>query len=300
MNGIFSDIRKNKIGYLLIAPAIICMLMMSVYPLISGIVMSFQNNNMIQASSGNIGKFIGFRNYGKLFKNDEMFFKSLINTGVWVFFNFIFQMFLGTTAALLLNSKFKLRPVYRTFVLIPWIVPSVVAALNWRWMYDSKNGIINILLQRMGFIDEGITWLGEISTAMPAVIVESIWKGTPFVMLLILAGLQTIPKDMDEAAYIDGAGRFRTLISVTLPYIKESILIAGILTIIHTINNFNAIWLMTAGGPLGSTEILFTYAYRKAFMQYDFGVSASISTIIFSIVAVLTFFYIRIMKWGKE
>ena len=300
MKSIWTEIRKNKLGYILIAPALLCVLMMSVYPLVSGIVMSFQNNNMLTASSGTIGKFVALRNYIRLFNRDDMFFKSLANTGIWVFFNFIFQMILGTTAAVLLNSEFKIRPLYRTMVLIPWVVPSVVAALNWRWMYDSKNGIINIILQKMGIIDTGITWLGEISTAMPAVIVESIWKGTPFVMLLVLAGLQTIPKDMDEAAYIDGAGRFRTLIHITLPYIKDSILIAGILTIIHTINNFNAIWLMTAGGPLGSTEILFTYAYRKAFMQYDFGVSAAISSIIFSIVAVLTLIYIRVMKWGKE
>jgi multiple sugar transport system permease protein len=166
-------------------------------------------------------------------------------------------------------------------------------------MYDPRNGIINILLIKFGILSRSITWLGEPSMALYAVILESIWKGTPFVMLLVLAGLQTLPGEIHEAAVIDGANRFQTLTLITLPYIKDSILIAGILTIIHTINNFNAVWLMTMGGPLNSTEILFTHAYKKAFMQYDFGVSASVSTLIFLVIAVLTLIYIRIMKWDK-
>lgn len=294
-----SRLKRDLPGYILIAPAVIGILLMSLYPLLSGISMGFQENNMMNASSGNLGQFVGLANYKKLL-GDEVFYRCLRNTLIWVVFNFVFQMLLGITSALLLNAKLKCRPLFRTLVLIPWIVPSVVAALNWRWMYDSKNGIINILLMKLGIISEGVTWLGEISTALPAVIIESIWKGTPFVMLLILAGLQSIPSDMYEAAALDGAAKPQILFRITLPYIKDSMMIAGILTIIHTINNFNAIWLMTAGGPLDSTQILYTYAYQKAFMHYDFGVSSAISTLIFLIIAVLTVVYISLMKWGDD
>lgn len=272
---------------------------MAVYPLLSGIVMSFQEKNMIKAGSGSIGGFVGLANYAALLK-DETFALSLKNTLVWTAANLILQMALGITAALLLNEKIRMRLFFRVSVLIPWIVPSVVAALNWRWMYDAKGGIINIILIKAGFIDKGINWLGEISSSMPAVIIESVWKGMPFVMLLILAGLQTIPLDIYEASRIDGANRFQTLIMITLPFIKNSILIAGILTTIYTINNFNAIWLMTAGGPLNSTEILFTYAYKKAFLQYDFGASAAISTIIFAIIAILTLAYTKLLQGGED
>lgn len=293
------DLKRNYPGYLLIAPAVIGIALISVYPLVSGIVTSFQDKNMMEAASGGIGKFIGLENYTALFK-DEVFLKSVTNTFTWTISNLVLQMILGVVAALLLNTRLKARFFYRTAVLIPWIVPSVVAALNWRWMYDPKNGIINIVLVKLGMIPEGIAWLGELPTAMPAVILESVWKGMPFVMLLILAGLQTIPEDIYEAAVIDGATRFQTLMRITLPYIKDTLLIAGILTTIHTINNFNAIWLMTAGGPLDSTEILFTYAYKKAFLQYDFGASAAISTIIFVLISILTMAYIKLLKWGEE
>ncbi len=295
----YSNMKKNLLGYFLIAPAVLGILLMTIYPLISGVLMSFQEKNMVKSGAGVIGDFVGFTNYIALFK-DEVFLLSLKNTAVWTISNLVLQMLLGVITALLLNQKLKVRLLYRVSVLIPWIVPSVVAALNWRWMYDSKNGIINILLIKAGVITNGITWLGETSSAMPAVIIESVWKGMPFVMLMVLAGLQTIPLDMYEAAHIDGANRFQILTKITIPFIKDSILIAGILTTIYTINNFNAIWLMTAGGPLDSTEILFTYAYKKAFLQYDFGSSAAISTIIFIIIVLLTTIYTRLLKKGGK
>ncbi len=295
----YSNMKRNLLGYFLIAPAVLGILLMTIYPLISGVLMSFQEKNMVKSGAGVIGDFIGFTNYLALFK-DEVFLLSLKNTAVWTISNLVLQMLLGVITALLLNQKLKARLLYRVSVLIPWIVPSVVAALNWRWMYDSKNGIINILLMKAGLITNGVTWLGETSSAMPAVIIESVWKGMPFVMLMVLAGLQTIPLDMYEAAHIDGANRFQILTKITIPFIKDSILIAGILTTIYTINNFNAIWLMTAGGPLDSTEILFTYAYKKAFLQYDFGSSAAISTIIFIIIVLLTTIYTRLLKKGDK
>ncbi len=295
----YSNMKRNLLGYFLIAPAVLGILLMTIYPLISGVLMSFQEKNMVKSGAGVIGDFIGFTNYIALFK-DEVFLLSLKNTAVWTISNLVLQMLLGVITALLLNQKLKARLLYRVSVLIPWIVPSVVAALNWRWMYDSKNGIINILLMKAGLITNGVTWLGETSSAMPAVIIESVWKGMPFVMLMVLAGLQTIPLDMYEAAHIDGANRFQILTKITIPFIKDSILIAGILTTIYTINNFNAIWLMTAGGPLDSTEILFTYAYKKAFLQYDFGSSAAISTIIFIIIVLLTTIYTRLLKKGDK
>ncbi len=287
--------RNDWKGYLLIAPAVLGMLAVALYPLLNGISLSFLHYNLLNMSGASFGKFSGLGNYRAIF-GDEVFRKALGNTLVWTVSNLGLQLGIGILTALVLNKKLFFRPFFRLMILIPWVMPSVVAALTWRFLYDAKIGIVNLFLVKTGLIPQAQAWLGNIGTALPAVILESVWKGMPFCMIMVLAALQGIPEELYEAARIDGAGKLQVFRSITLPMVRSTIAITSILTTIWTINNFNAIWLMTQGGPLNATEILFTYAYRKAFMHYDFGLSSAISTIIFALIAGLTAVYVKMAK----
>jgi multiple sugar transport system permease protein len=263
-----------------------------VYPVLDGIRISLMRMKLTSTSDP---RYVGLDNYVDLFQDDKFWF-TLRTTAIWTVANLVAQLVLGLALAVLLNEQLKARGLYRSIALIPYIVPSVAAALIWRWMYDGSAGIINAVLLRLGVIDSYQQWLGEISTAMPAVIIESVWKGTPFVMILLLAGLQTIPPEYYEAASIDGASAWQRFLQITLPLLRPSLAVATILTTVYTVNNFNAIWLMTQGGPLGSTEILFTWAYKLAFDRFDFGMAATVSVVLFGILAILAAIYIFLVE----
>lgn len=290
--------KKNYPGYLLVIPTFLAIVLLAIYPLIHGISIGFKNYALVKSADLSFNTFCGFANYEAMFSQPE-FWQAFKNTVVWTVSNVGLQVLLATLASLVLNRDLKFRSFFRTAALIPWAVPSVIAALVFKFIYDSETGLLNIVLRAIGVIHAPVSWLGNIETSLAAVTVESIWKGTPFVMIFILAALQGIPGELYESAAIDGANGFQTFFQVTLPLIKEPLAIATILTTIGTINNFNAIWLMTQGGPLGSSEILFTYAYRKAFIAFDFGQSSAISTIIFLMILMLTFAYSKLIV-GKE
>ena len=289
------DIRKNRAGYLLIAPAVLGILLLSVYPLARGIYISFLNYDMTKAASKSFGTFAGLGNYIKVFAS-SIFQKSLWNTAVWTVVNLVFQVIFALIAALVLNESFHGRSVARTCAMIPWAIPSAVSALVFSAVFDTNIGVVNVVLQALHIIDSPVAWLGNISTAMPTVIVANIWKSTPFLMIFILAALQGVSPDMYESAAIDGAGKIKRFLSITMPSIKEPMAVAVILNAISILNNFNAVWLLTMGGPLYSTEIMYTHAYRLAFIEYKFGNSAAVSTMLFLIIVVLTLVYIKMIS----
>jgi multiple sugar transport system permease protein len=262
------------------------------YPLADGFRISLMRMRLTSPAEP---RFVGFDNYLNLFR-DEEFWSTLRTTAVWTCSNVVAQIVLGLALALLLNERLRARGLYRSIALIPYVVPSVAAALIWRWMYDGSSGIINALLLKLGLIDAYRPWLGEVGTALPAVIVESVWKGTPFVMIMLLAGLQTIPPEYYEAGAVDGASAWDRFRDITLPLLRPTLAVATILTTVYTVNNFNAIWLMTQGGPLGSTEILFTWAYKVAFDRFDFGMAATISVVLFGILAIFAAVYIFLVE----
>lgn len=294
--GLPAKIRQHLLGYLLLVPVIIVMGLVIVVPVLQGIRISFQSFRLTRP---NDVRFNGFDNYAAVFR-DEVVWTAARNTAVWTVTNVVVQIILGTAIALLLNERLRGRGVFRSIVLIPWIVPSVAAALIWRWMYDGSAGIVNAVLYKLGIIDDYVAWLGNVGTAMPAVILESIWKGTPFVMIMILAGLQALPGDLFEAAAIDGASAFKRFRSITLPLLRPTLAIATILTTVGTVNNFNAIWLMTQGGPLHSTEILFTHAYKVAFTEFDFGEAAAIAVILFLLLMLPAAIYLFLVERGED
>lgn len=278
--------KKNKTGYMLIAPAMLAVLLLAIYPMVYGVFFSFFEYDLMNVHRS----FIGLQNYIKVVKSG-VFQQALGNTLVWTFFNVSFQLVIAMVVALALNEKMACRNFFRTSIMVPWAIPSVIAVLTFRFLYDSKLGVTNLLLQALGIIDKPVSWLGNIGTAMPAIILESIWKGMPFVLIFILAALQTIPHDIYESCQLDGANGIQRFFRITLPMVKETVGIAAILTTIGTINNFNTVWLLTKGGPLNRTEILFTLAYRKGFVEYNFGTASAVSVIIFLIIMVLTKLY---------
>lgn len=284
--------REQLTGYALLLPTLAVLALVIVYPVVDGIRISLMRMRLTSTSEP---RYVGLDNYLDLF-GDDKFWSTLRTTTVWTVSNVVAQLVLGLALAVLLNEQLKARGLYRSIALIPYIVPSVAAALIWRWMYDGSAGIINAILLRLGVIDSYQQWLGEISTAMPAVIIESVWKGTPFVMILLLAGLQTIAPEYYEAAAIDGASAWQRFLQITLPLLRPSLAVATILTTVYTVNNFNAIWLMTQGGPLGSTEILFTWAYKLAFDRFDFGMAATVSVVLFGILAIFAAIYIFLVE----
>lgn len=283
--------KNYRLGVLLITPALLCIACVIVYPLLRGTWMSFLNLNLLRQGDGS---FIGLGNYRAIFA-DKYFPKALWNTVVWTVWNVVLQVALGLLIASLLNTKLRGRGVYRTLSMIPWIIPSVVSALTWRWMFDWSNGIINAIALRWGLIEEAQAWLGTPATAMPAVVVASIWKGLPYVTVMLLAALQPIPPELYESASIDGANGWQKFYHVTIPMIRRTLAVATVLTTVFTVNNFNAIWLMTQGGPLFSTEILFTYAYKLAFQRFNFGRAAAASVLLFLVLTVLGSIYLYLM-----
>lgn len=284
--------RERLFGYALLLPTLALLGLVILYPLLDGARISLMRMKLTSVAEP---RFVGLQNYTTLFQ-DEKFWFTLRTTAVWTVANVVAQIILGLALAVLLNEKIRGRGLYRSIALIPYIVPSVAAALIWRWMYDGSSGIINAILFRLGLIASYRPWLGEVSTALPAVIIESIWKGTPFVMILLLAGLQTISPEYYEAGAIDGASAWQRFRDITLPLLRPSLAVATVLTTVYTVNNFNAIWLMTQGGPLGTTEILFTWAYKMAFQRFDFGMAAAISVVLFGILAIFAAIYIFLVE----
>jgi len=279
------------VGYLLIAPAFLILFLVIFYPMIVTTDMSFQQILLMKPNADKL--YIGIDNYIAIISN-KVFSNAVINTAIWIMVNLVAQILIGLGLALLLNEKIFLRSFFRGALLIPWAIPSIVAVLSWRWMYDAQFGIINDLLIRAGILEKGIAWLGNTSTAMLAVLMESIWKGTPFVMVMILAGLQAVPDELYDAAKVDGAGSLKSLQHITLPLIKPTVILAVTLTTIYTFNNFNSIWLMTEGGPLRSTETLTILVYTRAFRDFNLGEAAAIGVIIL----LIQLFFVRF--FGKN
>ncbi len=281
-------------GYLLIAPAFLALFGVIGYPLIRAFLMSL--HEIILTDPGLGQPYVGLANYVASITN-PLFAGALWRSAVWTGVNLVIQMVLGLAIALVLNEPFPWRGLARGITLIPWVTPSVVSVLTWRWMYDAQFGVINAALVGLGIVSQPVVWLGNTQTALWAVIGESIWKGTPFVAIMLLAALQAVPNELYDVAKVDGANAWKRLTHITLPLILPTLIIAATLTTIFTFNNFNAIWLMTQGGPLHATETLTILVYNQAFVAFDMGQATAIGMITFFIllvfVAIFGRYYIK-------
>lgn len=282
--------------YLLILPSVILMSVIILVPLVRGILMSFNEVDII-----NQGKmqFVGLKNYITLL-DDPVFSTALRNTMVWTLGVVFFQYVIGLSVALLLNEPIPLRGMFRGLVLVPWVVPSVVAALVWRWIYVPDYGILNHLLRLLYIIQDPLQWLSDSKLAMIAVIVVGVWKGIPFMAVVLLAGLQSIPKELYDAAEVDGASIIQRFRYVTIPNLRYLSTIVILLSIIWTFNSFDLVYVMTKGGPSNATHLLSTYAYLTAFTFIDFGYAAALSVVMLLVLLVFAMIFSRLLKRGSE
>jgi len=286
---------SHLVGILMLAPCIILIVMLMVYPLAISLKMSFYK----QALSGLRTKFIGLANYTYLWHNRK-FVAAFFRGFFWVGGTLGFQTLLGLGAALLLNQKFIGRGFARGCVLLPFFLPGVSIYLVWRWMYSDLYGVINQALLDFHLIKEPILWLSSPGLAMWALIFMAGWIYFPFVTINILARLQTIEPQLHEAARIDGANFWDRFAYITIPQIRGVLLVVILLRALWMFNKFNEIWIVTAGGPAGSTTTLPILAFKEAFKVQRLGRASAITTNLFIVIMAVTVIYLVVFKPAKE
>ncbi|MGO4285388.1 carbohydrate ABC transporter permease [Bosea sp. TAB14] len=237
-------------------------------------------------------RFVGLRNFATAL-SDEVFWIALLNSAIWVAGIVSLQLLLGLVAALLLNQSFWWRGMARALVIIPWALPSVIIGLMWTWIYDFNLGVFNDILLRLGLISAPHPWLAQPSTALACIMLALVWQGFPFFTVTILAGLQTVPGELYEAAEIDGASPWRQFVHVTLPSIAGIVTTAVLLRVIWVANSLDVILVMTGGGPGYATHTLPLYAFLRAYTGMEFGYAASLSLMLTAILLGIVWLYVR-------
>ncbi len=282
--------RDQRTGWILMAPALVLLLLVFAYPILRAFWVSlFAQNLGTQLQP----EFTGFSNYSRMV-GDGRFWQSLGNTTVFTTISVILELILGMGIALLLNQPFKGRGAVRTIAILPWALPTAIMALAWAWIFNDQYGVVNDILRRLGLIETGINWLGNPTLAMIAVIAADVWKTTPFISILLLAGLQSISSDLYEAHAIDGATPWQSFRQITLPILMPQILIAVLFRFAQAFGVFDLIQVMTGGGPAGATEMVSIYIYSTVMRYLDFGYGAALVVVTFLLlvaaVAIASFF----------
>lgn len=282
---------KNKIfAYLFILPTFILLTITLVIPTIYTMGLSFCSWNI---ASGEKLRYVGVEKYIETLVN-PVFWCSLRVTIILVAASVFFEFVLGLGIALLLNQEMKGRGFFRTLFLLPFLMTPIVIGLQWRWLYNFQYGLINYILRNIGLPTP--VWLADISTVLPAIIIADVWQWTSFVILFLLAALQIIPKQLYEAAEIDGASKLSTFKNITLPLLKPVILIVLIMRSIFSFRMFDKIYVLTGGGPAGASTNLAMLMYKQAFQFWHLGHAATLGVIMFSICALMGIFYIKLIK----
>lgn len=285
--GIFDP--TSILGYFMMLPAMAVLVMFFAYPLGYEIYSSFTNMTL-----GNEAKFIGLKNYSYLFSDPE-FLTAAKNSFVYVTVVQMGKFVLGLGIAILLHQKLVARGFWRAVVLVPYAMPGFVAFLVWKLIYNPDVGSLNIILMKLHLIDAPIAFLGDRAWAMPSVIFATIWRGFPFWAIMFLAALQAVPKELYEAAAVDGANAWQRFRNISLPGIRPVVLIVFLISTINTINSFEAIWLTTAGGPSDATVILPIFAYR-GLTSFKIGQSAAAALSLVPVALLFTYFILKRMK----
>jgi arabinogalactan oligomer/maltooligosaccharide transport system permease protein len=287
---------RHRTAYLYTMPAMLGMTLLVFFPFLYGITLSFTDSNLYNTNQSIAETWVGLDNYSEVLSgfqivrrtdagwafNYASFYWTLFFTIVWTITNVTIGVTLGLLLALVLNTKgLALRPMYRVLLILPWAVPTYITALTWRGMFHQQFGVINQLLQIFGM--PAVSWYDKPFTSFLTALTTNGWLSFPFMMVVSLGALQSIPAELYEAAHVDGATRWQQFRAITLPSLKPALVPAIILSVVWTFNQFNVIYLVTGGEPAGSTEILITEAYKIAFEKYRYGYAAAYSTVIFAI-----------------
>ncbi len=280
--------------WLFLAPAVVLVAVLMYYPMLGTVIESFYSTSFINPDP----KFVGLEVYRRIFSQQE-FGQIVVNSLLWTMGVVLLQNVLGFFSALLLNQHLPGQGLMRALVLLPWVLPGVVAAIIWRFMYDPQLGLINSFLISLGVSDTGMAWLADTDTAMLSAIVAAVWKGFPFSTVVFLAALQNVDEEQVEAAIIDGAGPLRRLVDIVLPSIREVAMINLVLTTILTFNYFDMIWVLTRGGPQNATHIFPTKIYDLGFGQFRFGDAAVYGVFSILVLVLLIALYFAIQRSSR-
>ena len=289
-------VNRDWLGLWFMLPAAGFLILFLAYPLGLGVWISFTDTRI-----GRTGEFIGLENYQWL-ADDSIFWLSVFNTILYTAIASVFKFAIGLYLALLLNENLPFKALIRAAVLIPFIVPTVLSALAFWWIFDSQFSIISWSLRQLGLITENINFLGDANMARGSVIFANIWRGIPFVAITLLAGLQTVSPSLYEAATIDGASRWQMFRSITFPLLTPIIAVVMTFSVLFTFTDFQLIWAMTRGGPVNATHLMATLSYQRAILSGFLGEGAAISTamIPFLLAAIMvSWFGLQRRKWQQ-
>jgi len=278
-------IRDRYKGYLFILPAFLLLIVILGFPAVAAILQSFNLMWVLEPS-------FSVKSYQRLFRDAE-FLKSLLNTVIFVSATVGFHLLIGLGIALLLNMEMKGKHFFRVIAILPWTVPDVIGGLIWRFMFDTLPGIVNAILLKTGLTIDPIDWLGNPRLAFPCVIFAETWRGYPFAMLILLAGLQAIPQEQYEAAEIDGASKIQSFLYITIPNLKYMFIIALILDTIWECRLFGMVYSMTGGGPGYSSQVLSVLTYKHYFLFFNTSYAAAIAVVLAILMLIISIPYLR-------
>ncbi|AFZ36243.1 carbohydrate ABC transporter membrane protein 1, CUT1 family [Stanieria cyanosphaera PCC 7437] len=287
--------QEKLTGWFLLIPALLVLLLVFIYPIGRAFWLSFFTENLGTQLNP---VFSGIGNYQRML-GDGRFWQTMGNTTLFTVVSVILELLLGLAIALVLNQSFRGRGIVRTIAIIPWALPTAVMGLAWAWIFNDQFGVVNDILQRLGLIDTGINWLGEPSLAMVALIIADVWKTTPFISIILLAGLQSISQDLYEAHAIDGANYWQSFYQITLPLLMPQILIALLFRFAQAFGIFDLVQVMTGGGPAGATETVSIYIYSMVMRYLDFGYGAALVVVTFLLlvlVVIATSYFFRKLR----
>jgi multiple sugar transport system permease protein len=281
---------RRQQGFLFILPAIIVLALLIVYPIAYTGLLSVTSEQ---------GDYVGFANYAAV-AGAKVTRTAVFNTIYYVGVSIVFQIVLGTLVGILLNQNFRGRGIVRSLTLIPWVIPGIVAATTWAWMFHTEFGIINYMLTSTHVVDSPVGWLTDRNTVMPALIAINVWKLFPFVGIMVLAALQTVPNDLYESARMDGAGFWQEVRFVMLPQIRPVLVAITLLLVIWGLNAITIIYTITRGGPANRTLITPIQIFRYAFELFQFNQAAALSVMFFAVTVVFVALYIKVFATLPE
>ncbi|KKC34101.1 sugar ABC transporter permease [Devosia psychrophila] len=287
---------RQRADYLYVLPAIVVMLVVIAYPVYYTIELSFFKTPPGLQLRDKV--FIGVDNYSAILSS-EVFWRVTLNTVIWTLASTLIAFVLGFGAALALHRDFFGRGVLRAILIIPWVISAVAASYIWKWIYHSDFGIIGIVLVQLGIVDRPPNFIDSVGTVLPSLIVVNIWREFPFAMIMLMAGLQTVPDQLLRAAQVDGASAWQRFWHVTFPYLSGVSTVTILLLAVANFNSFIIPWIMTGGGPSNASHIWITHIYELAFGRQRWGVAAAYSVLLFIIVMTLGYFYVRALS-GNE
>jgi multiple sugar transport system permease protein len=282
---------------LMLAPAFVILALFYVYPTLQNLAISLTDLTLLRLRQG--GSFIGFENYREFLTSPD-FGHLLFNTVVWLTaLSVILRLVLGLGMALLLNSPvlkgLRLATVAKLAILLPWATPPIVAVVIWRFMLDAQNGVVNAVVLWLGVVEDPVAFFANLRTVWPSVVTIIVWNTVPLVALSLLASLQSIPDELNEAAELDGASRWQQFRHITLPFLMPTIMVLTLTSIFSTFNNFVYVWLATGAGPGTFTNVLATEIYIKAFVDFRIGYSSAVGIVMALVMAIFGVVYYRLV-----